>query len=212
MFYCEHCGKPLPTQAGLNKHLQLTVACNEAHHQKLQTFISAIWTNVPNEANDSEAAKHAEASATALEPDSPVLNNMPDITLEEDLFLAEERFTAEETSNAPLIQAHSNIPPAPQQPHATVEDIDKNKSEETEVVGSDRYFEEFPEERKAGATWGKDVPLFEQLRQQQKEEQTCQWGPFDNQEEWELARWLIENVGQKQTDAFLKLDIVCKIW
>jgi hypothetical protein len=231
MFYCEHCGKPLPTQAGLNKHLQHTVACNEAQNEKLQSFISAIWTNVPKEGQ--EIAKHAEAPAAALNPGSPVLDDMPDVTLEEDLFLAEENITAEETDAITLeedlfmaeenitaeetddtspIQAPSSIPPGPQRPCATVEDADENESEEIEVVGRNRYFEEFSEERKAGATWGKDVPLFEHLRQQQKEEQTSQWGPFDNQEEWELAKWLIENVGQKQTDAFLKLDIVRKFW
>jgi hypothetical protein len=44
-----------------------------------------------------------------------------------------------------------------------------------------------------------------------KEEQNLyrenEWAPFDNQKEWDLAKWLIRNVGQKSTDEFLKLQI-----
>ena len=33
-------------------------------------------------------------------------------------------------------------------------------------------------------------------------------GPFRDEEEWELAKWLIKNVGHTQADSFLKLPIV----
>jgi hypothetical protein len=70
------------------------------------------------------------------------------------------------------------------------------------------YIEEFPANLGAGAVWGEEVPLFEKIRQQQERNNTSPWGPFEDQEEWELAEWLIRNVGQKQTDAFLNLNIV----
>jgi hypothetical protein len=35
-----------------------------------------------------------------------------------------------------------------------------------------------------------------------------EWTPFHNEKEWELAQWLIKNVGQKSMDEFLKLPIV----
>ena len=34
------------------------------------------------------------------------------------------------------------------------------------------------------------------------------WAPFKDKEEWELAQWLITNVGQNATDKYLKLPIV----
>ena len=34
------------------------------------------------------------------------------------------------------------------------------------------------------------------------------WAPFSNEEEWQLARWLMKNVGQSKTDEFLRLPIV----
>ncbi|KAI6102421.1 hypothetical protein EV401DRAFT_2061212 [Pisolithus croceorrhizus] len=34
------------------------------------------------------------------------------------------------------------------------------------------------------------------------------WAPFHSEEEWELARFLMKNVGQTKMDEFLKLDII----
>ena len=36
------------------------------------------------------------------------------------------------------------------------------------------------------------------------------WEPFSSQDEWELGRWLINNVNQKATDKYLSLLIVSK--
>ncbi|KAI6043566.1 hypothetical protein EDC04DRAFT_2600033 [Pisolithus marmoratus] len=33
------------------------------------------------------------------------------------------------------------------------------------------------------------------------------WGPFKSEEEWELVKWLIKNVGHGQADQFLWLNI-----
>ena len=35
-----------------------------------------------------------------------------------------------------------------------------------------------------------------------------EWAPFENQKEWDLAWWLIKNVGQTSIDEFLRLPIV----
>jgi hypothetical protein len=72
-----------------------------------------------------------------------------------------------------------------------------------------RYVEECPESWKAGAAWGNDTPLFESIRREQETGNRSRWGPFESEEEWELGEWLNRNVGQKQTDAYLKLPIVC---
>ncbi|KAH9960311.1 hypothetical protein BC827DRAFT_1208807 [Russula dissimulans] len=37
------------------------------------------------------------------------------------------------------------------------------------------------------------------------------YAPFDNYKEWELAKWLIKNMGQTQTEAFLSLQMVSAI-
>ena len=71
-----------------------------------------------------------------------------------------------------------------------------------------RYIEKFPKEYLAGATWGDCKPLYEYLDEEQKREGGSRWGPFEDEDEWQLADWLIRNVGQKQMDIFLKLPIV----
>ena len=60
----------------------------------------------------------------------------------------------------------------------------------------------------AGTTWGHGKPLFETLNEEQKREGYSLWAPFNDEDEWQLAEWLIRNVGQKETDAFLRLPIV----
>lgn len=70
------------------------------------------------------------------------------------------------------------------------------------------FIEPFPEDAMAGAIWGKAMPKFQALWNEQKLGDST-WGPFDDEEDWQLAEWLLKNIGQKQTDAFLKLPIVC---
>ncbi|KAJ7105367.1 hypothetical protein C8R44DRAFT_943376 [Mycena epipterygia] len=72
----------------------------------------------------------------------------------------------------------------------------------------DGYEELFPEARKAGATYGPSKTTFERIRDDQILTGCEVLGPFADEEEWELAKWLIKNVGHNQTEAFLKLPIV----
>lgn len=130
-------------------------------------------------------------------PNIPIEPDLPDFHLEEDIQTAEEIFNREQTNI-------SGPPSPPQQDepqldpwHATVEDVPGH-----------RYIEKFPEEYLAGATWGNCKPLYEYLDEKQKREGGSRWGPFKDEDEWQLAEWLIQNVGQKQTDLFLKLPIV----
>ncbi|KAF8885298.1 hypothetical protein BD779DRAFT_1611957 [Infundibulicybe gibba] len=50
--------------------------------------------------------------------------------------------------------------------------------------------------------------MFEVLLENQIRNGTNQWDPFASQEEWELAVWLMKNVGQTSTDEFLKLPVM----
>ncbi|KAJ7429835.1 hypothetical protein B0H11DRAFT_1894852 [Mycena galericulata] len=72
----------------------------------------------------------------------------------------------------------------------------------------DGYEESFPSDRKAGATYGPSKTMFEHIRDDQILTGSEVLGPFADEEEWELAKWLIKNVGHNQTEAFLKLPII----
>ena len=70
------------------------------------------------------------------------------------------------------------------------------------------FVEPFPEEGKARAVWGTGTLHFESICHAQESAGDAKWGPFEDEEEWQLAKWLISNVSKKQTDAYLRLPIV----
>ncbi|KAF8804478.1 hypothetical protein BYT27DRAFT_7258947 [Phlegmacium glaucopus] len=55
---------------------------------------------------------------------------------------------------------------------------------------------------------GKGKTKFELWQEEQRLNSENAWSPFNNQEEWDLAQWLIKNVGQKSIDEYLKLPII----
>jgi hypothetical protein len=62
----------------------------------------------------------------------------------------------------------------------------------------------------AGEALQKGKTRFETWLEKQETERRNPWEPFASKEEWELAGWLMKNVGQKSTDEYLKLQIVSK--
>ncbi|KIM54176.1 hypothetical protein SCLCIDRAFT_61199, partial [Scleroderma citrinum Foug A] len=48
---------------------------------------------------------------------------------------------------------------------------------------------------------------FEKIRDEEILEGGDIWGPFGSDEEWQLAKWLIKNVGHTQAEKFLRLGI-----
>ena len=49
---------------------------------------------------------------------------------------------------------------------------------------------------------------FETLLERQSADRKQPWEPFASKDEWQLATWLMANVGQTSTDEYLKLPIV----
>ncbi|KAG1867247.1 hypothetical protein DFJ58DRAFT_904528 [Suillus subalutaceus] len=67
-----------------------------------------------------------------------------------------------------------------------------------------RYFK-----RRTDAGWAlhEGETSFEKYRTYQEEEGEDPWSPFEDEEEWDLAHWLVKNLGQTRTEEFLKLPI-----
>ncbi|KIJ62061.1 hypothetical protein HYDPIDRAFT_176793 [Hydnomerulius pinastri MD-312] len=62
-------------------------------------------------------------------------------------------------------------------------------------------------QKKAGAYRASSTQtLFHRIRDEQVLRGGDIWGPFADEDEWELAKWLIKNVGQTQAEKFLKLN------
>ena len=132
--------------------------------------------------------REEQPSPKRLRRDSPRMSKEPDI-LEE----AVDEF----------------IPPSPCR-QATVEDADDDEEEYTfQETKNSRYVEAFPEE--AGQGLRQSKTQFENWLAEQLHEGKNPWEPFASREEWALSQWLIKNIGQKATDDYLKLQMVCEL-
>ncbi|KAF7341443.1 hypothetical protein MVEN_01881500 [Mycena venus] len=85
--------------------------------------------------------------------------------------------------------------------HAAVEEVEDEEDE--------RYVEDFPEDMNAGEWQEHCKTYFQKLRDEQKDAGNTPWYPFETEDEWELAKWLMTlGLSQKKTDEYLKLKVV----
>lgn len=192
MPYCGFCGKLCPTAPGLKRHIDGTPECKRASNEEYYQYANSIWDDVPGNLDHEEQ-----------QPPIPPIDSEPvdmlDFHLDEDIQIAEDNIVP------PPQQELHELPPRAQE---EMVNVPVNEKVNTDSADGARYIEYFPEENRAGATWGHSKPLFECLDEEQKKVGGSRWAPFEDEEEWQLAEWLIQNVGQKQTDIFLKLPIV----
>jgi hypothetical protein len=189
---CRYCGKPFPTTAGEKRHVQQTRSCLAQWREELNKFS----VNVFDLQND-DPPEH-ESTISDLECDAP---DDPD------------RFQHALGDGTDFEQSDYDEP----QPRGVYVEEVVDEDEPTREVDEDepiresdkvQFVEEFPAEGYAGAVYEKMTTTFEEIKQAEAAMGGHKWGPFVDEEEWELAEWLLKNVGQKQTDAFLKLPIV----
>lgn len=70
------------------------------------------------------------------------------------------------------------------------------------------YTKQYPEHSQAGHTFGVGETIWE--REMNGMDCKNKWGGFANQDEWELARWMMKSgLSQNQIDKFLDLSLVC---
>ncbi|KAG1878582.1 hypothetical protein C8R48DRAFT_752658 [Suillus tomentosus] len=84
----------------------------------------------------------------------------------------------------------------------TVEEVEDEDG--MSFTNNGRYFEPRTD---AGWALHEGETSFEKYRTYQEEEGEDPWSPFEDKEEWDLAHWLIKNLGQMRTEEFLKLPI-----
>ncbi|PBK89361.1 hypothetical protein ARMGADRAFT_1047237 [Armillaria gallica] len=69
------------------------------------------------------------------------------------------------------------------------------------------YRHDFPQDRHAGMPYSQGQTNFERIHDEQVLKGYEILGPFKDDNEWELAKWLIHNVGHSAAEEFLKLPI-----
>jgi len=82
--------------------------------------------------------------------------------------------------------------------------VEEVENEDEDDVG--RYTEEYPGH--IATTLGMDKTKCKKIQDGQMMEGLEPHAPFTNEDEWELVKWLMKNVGQIKADNFLKMHIV----
>jgi hypothetical protein len=125
--------------------------------------------------------------------------------------------TIDENFDNDIRAADDFVPPEPDTPPVSkrvrIEEID-----DEDAPGKPRYarfIQPYPRPVAEPVLNRKGEPIrrmtkFESLLEEQRVEGKQPWEPFASREEWELATWLITNVGQKATDDYLKLRNMSK--
>ncbi|KAG1887742.1 hypothetical protein F4604DRAFT_1877525 [Suillus subluteus] len=101
------------------------------------------------------------------------------------------------------VHPHLDPNPAPSKSRRiTIEEVEDEDGTPFSYTGC--YFEP-----QADAGWAlhEGETKFKRYRRHQEEEVEDRWLPFEELEEWDLAEWLVKNLGQTRTDEFLKLPI-----
>jgi hypothetical protein len=184
------CGADLPTLRGLRSHQSQSREC------RAWATRAKVASGFEDEA--SEGPSHSE-------PTPPVEPMQP----------SDDEY---ETDNSP-----GPLPPDPLVIHDSDEEtiptpssskkrhyVESSDEEEDEQPHADFvYIQEFPAHFRAGWKKGEFQTQFEILRERQKAEGQEPWFPFPSEDEWELARWLMESAAsQSKIDSFMKLKAV----
>jgi hypothetical protein len=179
---CNHCGKDIPTAASLKRHItnSKTSGCREQWGREV----------LRRELTKSPSPPVTGTGAVRPQDDSPMLefplDKLP-------AFIPSERL------GHPASPERST--PEPPSKWAWVEEVD-----DEEAGSCQRWAQEFDG---AAEELGEGTTLFEEICESQEAMREPPISLFVDEEEWELARWLMKNVNQTATDKFLKMKGVC---
>lgn len=187
MAICEFCGTPFRAPADVRRHQALARSCRTMLDIKfgdsLKNRPSAKRRKIEENSNSPPVPGAVPSHAAHIETDYPT----------------EPQYHGADHDSSPVpeevFDQDSAVPPRILEPD--------------EVLGERKHWREsFPEKHGAGAKVRPGKTGFEQVRDEEILTGAEVLGPFVDEDEWELAKWLIKNVGHKQTESFLKLPIV----
>jgi hypothetical protein len=181
-YKCNFCGKKdLPTQAGLKVHIRLSKAgCREAMERQINRSLSPL-ADRPIHVHQ---RRHTRSSSV---DENGFPANPSDISY----------------NDFPPFVPSPRHDPSPE-PGTIGNEHQWTQGEEAENEDTYlRYAREFPT---PAEELGDAKTVFELIFEDQKERNESPWAPFDDKDEWELARWLAKNVTQRATEEFLKMS------
>lgn len=99
------------------------------------------------------------------------------------------------------------VPVEPYSRRPTVEDVDDDDTQDWPSPGEKyaEWIQDFPDEYEAGVGIGEGETEFERIRREAGEHR---WAGFEDQDDWELGKWMVRNLGQNEMETLLKLEKV----
>ena len=183
-YRCGVCGQGFSSQQGLRAHVRLSPGCREVIQARNQLRETTTLTSPP-----------------------PNHNTFPDI--------GQDTPPEIDISHPPssLTSVDADRPEADPR-RARVEDADDEDEDGRVAGGENRYWLwDFPDGLAGGIIEGSVLAhigsRFENIRHRQRLAGKAPWDPFLDDEEWEVAQWLVETgVSQRNIDRLLKLKKV----
>lgn len=200
---CPFCHEVKKTAAGVRSHITQKESCHRAFQASVQRH-SQLHLD-----GDSDMLNHGRAPENALREAGDAFGTL---AADEEAGVGMEQWDAadpprhdEAVMEIPQDSVVHTRPEGcePQSKRARVEDV-----EDEDAGGLPRrpWVEDFPG---AGKTYGQGETLFESMFKAQERAGASQWDPFDSEEEWRLAHWLLTSgLTQKGIDEYLNLEIV----
>ena len=179
-YHCKYCHQRKLTETALNQHIAHSSVCFQAWQDDLVRLTST------NNAVDGGINRRPAT--------------MEDLRLQETLI------------NDSKVQVEVSIPdqtgPAVQKLQASSirhsEETDDDEDVNDKAHSQIQYRKGYPVGY-AAEILGEGKTKFQIWQEERSLDGENEWAPFQNQKEWDLAQWLIRNVGQKSMDEFLKL-------
>ncbi|KAJ7073219.1 Zn-finger domain-containing protein [Mycena belliarum] len=176
---CQYCSRGLGSRTGVNKHIARTAACHKKWQESLSEGVSFT-------------VGHDE-----VEPEAPPRSPSPvpfDDTQDDPMGIADDFVPPRRKETPPAPE------PLPRSRRTTVEEV----PDEGDPENFTRFVETF---EGAGKPLRTGQTLFEQMRARQKADGVAKFSPFQDGDEWDLARWLSKHVSQTATEEYLELPI-----
>ncbi|KAJ7170292.1 hypothetical protein C8R43DRAFT_1120723 [Mycena crocata] len=193
-YHCDYCTARLPTQQGLRSHIGQSAACAQKRHDRYTAESSAEESD-----SDSLSVEGLGVSRREVPAGYTEAGEFEEDSLDEDMSV-DPPIPSQSNDAQPKIDAPAEIPARSKRPRATVEEVEDK---------DDGWTQDFPEDQRAGAILEECCTQFEKIREGQKDAKQEPWYPFESQDEWELAQWLMTSgLSQAKREEYLKLKAV----
>ena len=192
---CNYCLKAIATEAGIKHHIAQSPAC---HNQWTKLLEQIKFFTVSND----EDGQHPE------QVDDGALGNPYRWTNESDAMDGPDN--ALDVPDGHLVHPScidvDSGPPELCKPPSKRARVEDDNGDSPPWPASGHFTEQYP--GVAAAVLGRKKTVFKSLEAAELEKGENEWAPFRDEDEWELAGFLMRNLGQTKINEMLKLSLV----